>query len=119
MPGSDFDRPPPGQTDYDHLISEDQNGFEISVNNTYLAGIEVVRGIVSGWNCTFRKGVKPTNYIGDIFGSLGGHPDFGLGSITDGKRVESKDHASQRQRTLGTREMGRRRQLSTLRMGKM
>ena len=117
--GSDFDRPPPGQTDYDHLIFEDQNGFEIAVSNTYNAGIEVVRGIISGWSCTFRKGIKPTNYIGDIFGSLGGHPDFGLGSITDGKRVRPEDHSSHAQRKLATREMSRRRQLSTHHMGKL
>lgn len=39
------------------------------------------------WNCTFKAGVKASNYIGDVFGSLGGEPDFGPGSITDGVGV--------------------------------
>ena len=25
----------------------------------------------------YKQGIKATNYIGDIFGSLGGVPDFG------------------------------------------
>ncbi|GJN86152.1 hypothetical protein PLIIFM63780_009729, partial [Purpureocillium lilacinum] len=29
--------------------------------------------------------ISPTNYIGDIYGSLGGNPDFGLGSLTGGR----------------------------------
>lgn len=39
------------------------------------------------WNCTFKDGVKASNYIGDVFGSLGGEPDFGPGSITGGNGV--------------------------------
>lgn len=53
----------------------------------YRAGIEIVKGIVADWNSSFYHGIAPTNYIGDIWGSLGGHPDFGLGSITGGRRV--------------------------------
>ncbi|KIH89490.1 hypothetical protein SPBR_07294 [Sporothrix brasiliensis 5110] len=82
--GSDFDRPPPNETAFDNLRIADQNGFEIAIDNIYLAGVEIVRGILDGWHSTFRKGVKPANYIGDIFGSLGGEPDFGPGSTTDG-----------------------------------
>lgn len=78
---SDFDRPPPGTSAYDHLLLSSQGGFEPSVENIYNAGIEIVRGILTSWNCTFAKGVAPTNYIGDIFGSLGGEPDFGPGSV--------------------------------------
>lgn len=94
--GSNFDRAPPGSTDYKHLAFNDQNAFEVSVANSYIAGVEVVRGIVDKWNCTFSKGIKPTNYIGDIFGSLGGQPDFGLGSITDGKGYLPSGSAPQR-----------------------
>lgn len=86
--GSDFDRPAPGQSSLEHLTVTNQNGLDIATANLYHAGIEVVRGIVSGWNSTFRQGVAPDNYIGDIFGSLGGFPDFGLGSITRGERVD-------------------------------
>lgn len=82
--GSDFDRPPPGVTAFDNLVTADQNGFEIAIENIYNAGVEIVKGILKNWDCTFKKGVTPANYIGDIFGSLGGEPDFGPGSLTDG-----------------------------------
>ncbi|KAL3957958.1 hypothetical protein ACCO45_008536 [Purpureocillium lilacinum] len=67
------------------VMRADQNGFSIAINNTFTAGIEIVKGIVRGWNCTFRQGISPTNYIGDIYGSLGGNPDFGLGSLIGGR----------------------------------
>ncbi|CCC05583.1 unnamed protein product [Sordaria macrospora k-hell] len=81
--GSDFDRPPPNVTAYQHLL-EDQNGFSTAVANLGKAGAEIVRGILQGWEQTFQTGIKPTNYIGDIFGSLGGQPDFGPGSQANG-----------------------------------
>lgn len=85
--GSDFDRPPPGVSAYDHLLIMDQNGFEIAIENIYNAGVEIVKGVLDGWNSTFKDGVEPSNYIGDVFGSLGGEPDFGPGSITNGTGV--------------------------------
>lgn len=75
-------------SDWEHLTRTDQNGFQIAIDNIYNAGVEIVKGIISGWNCTYRRGIKPTGYIGDIFGSLGGEPDFGFGSLSQGKRVE-------------------------------
>ncbi|KAK6214255.1 hypothetical protein LQW54_004481 [Pestalotiopsis sp. IQ-011] len=86
---SDFDRPPPDGTAFDHLLIDDQGGFTPSVQNIYLAGIEIVRGILTSWNCTFAQGIEPTNYIGDIFGSLGGEPDFGLGSVFNSERAQA------------------------------
>lgn len=91
--GSNFDRPPPRLSDWQHLRRTDQNGFLIAIDNLYNAGIEIVRGIIFDWNCTYRHGIKPTNYVGDIFGSLGGEPDFGFGSITEGTKVESGGHS--------------------------
>ncbi|ROV94953.1 hypothetical protein VMCG_08301 [Cytospora schulzeri] len=85
--GSDFDRPPPGISAYDHLLIMDQNGFDIAVENIYRAGVEIAKGVLADWNCTYKDGLKATNYIGDVFGSLGGEPDFGPGSITDGLGV--------------------------------
>lgn len=85
--GSDFDRPPPGVSAFDNLRVVNQNGFPIAIDNIYNAGIEIVNGILTDWNTVFSNGVKPQNYVGDIFGSLGGNPDFGPGSITHGKRV--------------------------------
>ncbi len=75
--GSDFDRPFPGQAVTSNLFSANQGGFEPALQNIYLAGIKVVEGILGGWKDVYEEGVKPTNYIGDIFGSLGGTPDYG------------------------------------------
>ncbi|KID77622.1 Purine nucleoside permease, partial [Metarhizium brunneum ARSEF 3297] len=87
--GSNFDRPPPGLSDWEHLRRTDQNGFMIAIENLFNVGIGIVRGIVSDWNCTYQRGIEPTNYIGDIFGSLGEEPDFGFGSITEGKKISA------------------------------
>jgi Purine nucleoside permease (NUP) len=57
----------------------------IAIDNIYNAGIEIVKGVLDNWSSVFEKGIKPTNYIGDIFGSIGGDPDFGPGSLTGGK----------------------------------
>lgn len=86
--GSNFDRPPPGVTAYEHLLVNVQNGFPIAVENIYNAGVEIAKGVLCDWNSTFKDGVKPSNYIGDVFGSLGGEPDFGPGSITQGLAVQ-------------------------------
>ncbi|KAE9398868.1 purine nucleoside permease [Gymnopus androsaceus JB14] len=77
---SDFDRQHEGETAAANLFG-DSPGFEPSVLNIYLAGIKVVEGILNGWKEQFEQGIKPTNYIGDIFGSLGGQPDFGPGGL--------------------------------------
>ncbi|CAJ2513109.1 Uu.00g012280.m01.CDS01 [Anthostomella pinea] len=74
---SDFDRPFPGEAATTNLLYADQGGFEPAVMNIYLAGVQVVTGILDGWNSTFAAGVNASNYIGDIFGTLGGEPDFG------------------------------------------
>ncbi|KAG9023507.1 hypothetical protein FRB95_012991 [Tulasnella sp. JGI-2019a] len=76
---SDFDRPYPGQSVLQNLVYSNPGSFIPSILNIYLAGVKVVEGILEHWDSTFEKGVKPTNYIGDIFGSLGGTPDFGPG----------------------------------------
>lgn len=78
--GSNFDRPPPGVSVYDHLLVLHQNGFKIATQNIFNAGIEIVRGIIGGWDHGFGKGIESENYVGDIFASLGGQPDFGPGT---------------------------------------
>lgn len=87
--GSDFDRPYPGESDVDNLLYADQGGFEPAIQNIYIAGLPIVKAILSDWTegRNFSHGFKPGNYIGDIFGSLGGMPDFGPGSITGGNPV--------------------------------
>ncbi|OOF92865.1 hypothetical protein ASPCADRAFT_399127 [Aspergillus carbonarius ITEM 5010] len=76
---SDFDRPYPGESARENLLYATTGAYEPSVQNIYNAGVKVVEGIINNWNSTFAAGVKPSNYIGDIFGTLGGTPDFGPG----------------------------------------
>lgn len=89
--GSDFDRPYPGSNCLDNLFSVSQGAFQSALHNLFLAGSPVVQGILSGWRQTFSDGVKARNYIGDIFGSLGGKPDFGPGGEFDDNPVQSRD----------------------------
>ena len=87
---SDFDRPYAGEADTFNLFYANQGGFEPAIQNIYLAGIKVVEGILTEWDSTFKTGVKATNYIGDIFGSLGGTPDFGPGSMFNNNPVTKR-----------------------------
>lgn len=87
---SDFDRPYPGEPDTVNLFWADQGGFEPAVQNVYLAGVKVVEGILSGWNSTFAVGVNATNYIGDVFGTLGGRRDSGPGAQANDNPVLAK-----------------------------
>ena len=93
---SDFDRPYIGESDsvadanLQNLFYADQGGFEPAIKNIYLAGIKVVEGILNEWDSTFKKGVPASNYIGDIFGSLGGKPDFGPGSTFNNNPVKKR-----------------------------
>ncbi|KAF4977121.1 hypothetical protein FZEAL_6309 [Fusarium zealandicum] len=106
--GSNFDRPPPGRTDLEHLTDAQQNGFSIAIDNIFNAGVEIVKGIIKDWDCKFRDGVKADNYVGDIFGSLGGEPDFGFGSLTRGERLVPGG----RDGGLAMKEMDRRKTLT-------
>ncbi|OAP64641.1 hypothetical protein AYL99_00613 [Fonsecaea erecta] len=94
---SDFDRPPPSISQIQNLLYVDQGGFEPAIQNIYLAGVRVVEGILDGWNSTFAKGVAPTNYVGDIFATLGGTPDFGQPSafITKKKKRDVGAHEAE------------------------
>ncbi|KAG2180161.1 hypothetical protein INT43_003949 [Umbelopsis isabellina] len=72
---SDFDRPPPGETVLFNLVYAEQGAFEISLENLYIAGSPFVKDVVKNWH-EYEHGVKPSNYIGNIFGTLGGKMDF-------------------------------------------
>ncbi|EJD44076.1 putative purine nucleoside permease [Auricularia subglabra TFB-10046 SS5] len=87
---SDFDRPYPGQSPLDNLLYAHQGGHDPAVHNIYLAGVKVVEGILDNWNSRFRAGIEPTNYVGDIFGTLGGEPDFGPGNRFERTVVASR-----------------------------
>ncbi|KAJ5296185.1 hypothetical protein PENANT_c021G01146 [Penicillium antarcticum] len=96
---SDFDRPYPGSSAVYNLLYADQGGFTPALKNLYVAGIKVVEGILDGWNTTFAAGVKPSNYIGDIFGTLGGTPDFG-----PGRKEALVDSGAYKKRSLSKRQ---------------
>ncbi len=90
---SDFDRPYAGSSDTFNLFYANQGGFEPALQNVYLAGVKVVQGILQGWGPIFEKGITATNYVGDIFGTLGGKPDFGPGSMFNNNPVVLKRSA--------------------------
>ncbi|KAH8669496.1 purine nucleoside permease-domain-containing protein [Tricladium varicosporioides] len=81
--GSNFDRPHPGISCMDNLFHVTQGGFIPSLENLFNAGNPVVRGILAQWETKFAAGITPKNYIGDMFGTLGGKPDFGPGYQTN------------------------------------
>ncbi|KAG5730259.1 hypothetical protein E4T56_gene10585 [Termitomyces sp. T112] len=95
---SDFDREFPGQTAAANLFGN-PGGFIPSILNIHLAGVKVVQGIINNWDGTFASGIAPTNYIGDIWGSLGGNPDFGPGSIFGGQKPVVKLFRTSRTRS--------------------
>ncbi|KAF8853574.1 purine nucleoside permease [Acephala macrosclerotiorum] len=110
---SDFDRPYPGESVEDNLFYASQGGFEPAIANIYLAGTPVVKGILDGWTKTFEKGVEPKNYIGDIFGTLGGTPDFGPGAqfgpsglVTRDSQEEIKDRRALYRRSAMKGKLG-------------
>ena len=47
---SDFDRPWPGESALYNLFYAPQGAFEPALENIYLAGREVVMGIMNNWN---------------------------------------------------------------------
>lgn len=96
---SDFDRPYLGEAATYNLFWSDQGAFEPALQNIYLAGVEVVTGILDGWNSTFAAGINATNYIGDIFGTLGGTPDFGPYTPADSPVLEKRGLGAGKGRT--------------------
>ncbi|KAI0643436.1 purine nucleoside permease [Trametes meyenii] len=92
---SDFDRPFPGQSAAANLFG-DTPGFGIALTNVRTAGVPVVMGIVARWEEEFEAGVEPRNYVGDIYGSLGGAPDFGPGSLFGGRKALVEQRRSSR-----------------------
>ncbi|KUJ13148.1 purine nucleoside permease [Mollisia scopiformis] len=72
--GCNFDRPPPAEFSEMPLHSS-HGGFEIAIENLYSSGIEIVEGILLGWQETFEAGIVPDNYVGDVLGQSGGRPD--------------------------------------------
>ncbi|QPC71149.1 hypothetical protein HYE68_001901 [Fusarium pseudograminearum] len=69
---SNFDR---GHEDKPHQLPfvMDKGGLGPSTRNLYLTALKVIKGILEEWPTRFEAGIAPQNYIGDIFGSLGGN----------------------------------------------
>ncbi|KAH8769453.1 purine nucleoside permease-domain-containing protein [Hyaloscypha sp. PMI_1271] len=101
---SDFDRPFPGLSVLDNLFYSDQGGFLPAIQNIYLAGTPVIQGILKSWDSKFKKGVAPKNYIGDIFGTLGGTPDFGPGNVFAGASAKRDVEEVQDRRSMYKRK---------------
>ncbi|KIV99342.1 hypothetical protein, variant [Verruconis gallopava] len=87
---SDFDREYPGESAAFNLFYSTQGSFLPAIKNLYLAGLPIVQGIISEWDSVFKAGLPAPNYIGDIFGTLGGKPDFGPADfdVTPSKKRE-------------------------------
>lgn len=82
---SDFDRPPPGVDPIYPLTKAPQGGFGPAIQNILPAGRPFVEDVVANW-ALYEGGITPTNYLGDIFGTLGaeyGPADFGTGTKGD------------------------------------
>jgi purine nucleoside permease len=76
---SDYDRAPPDEDEVFHLLYADQEGFEPSIDNIFLAGHEIVKDVLMYWHGTYLPGLAPGNYIGDLWNSLDSKvaPDIG------------------------------------------
>ncbi|KAJ8603400.1 hypothetical protein MRB53_042167 [Persea americana] len=87
---SDFDRPYAGEPDTVNLFYANQGAFGPAIRNIYLCGVKVVMGI------------KSPNYVGDIFNTLGGTPDFGIPAdwFTKSQVISRRDLGSKRRRAL-------------------
>ncbi|HEX5656701.1 MAG TPA: hypothetical protein VFX59_05870, partial [Polyangiales bacterium] len=54
--GSNFDRPYPGQSTYDSLVTAISGGFVPAIQNLYNAGGPLIADIVKNWR-QWRRGV--------------------------------------------------------------
>ncbi|RLV91179.1 Purine nucleoside permease [Spathaspora sp. JA1] len=80
---SDFSRPPPSMNAIEYFFNRTDGGIQASLDNLVLAGEPIVKDIVKNWEKVYADGKKygSKNYVGDIFGTLGGTPDFGKSSF--------------------------------------
>ncbi|KAK5994798.1 Purine nucleoside permease [Cladobotryum mycophilum] len=83
---SDVDRPHPGQAVLDNLFNPLPT-YDSALQNVWVAAKHVITGIIGQWDEKFRSGIEPDKYVGDLWGSLGGTPDFGPGVESGGKPV--------------------------------
>ncbi|KAK0529344.1 hypothetical protein OC834_003720 [Tilletia horrida] len=68
--GSDFERAPPGLTEYE-AFEYPQGGFGPASANVFIAGLPVVQDILTNWEGAFKHGVPhQTGFYGDIWQTL-------------------------------------------------
>ncbi|KAI0011225.1 purine nucleoside permease [Xylariaceae sp. FL0662B] len=84
---SDFDRQYPNQTAIDNLLSGTA-AYDSAVENVYVAGHSIAKGIIGSWQETYKSGIAAQNFLGDVWGTLGGKPDFGPGRESGGSDVD-------------------------------
>ena len=76
--GSNYDRPSKNESILQGLLYRYQtNSLQTAVGNMVLVGDAIISDILDNWDACYASGVKASNYIGDIMGTLGGIPDFG------------------------------------------
>ncbi|KAJ3574933.1 hypothetical protein NPX13_g4209 [Xylaria arbuscula] len=71
-----FDREPTTDVPPELPWVMDSGGLVTAVRNLYITGVKIIQAMLASWSSEFERGIKPDNYIGDIFGSLGGKPDY-------------------------------------------
>lgn len=82
---SDFDQGPPGMSAAEYFTeSSEGSAFTSAVSNLWNAGSPFVLDVVKNWDTLYENNTfAAKNYYGDVFGYLGGEPDFGIGSYYD------------------------------------
>lgn len=82
---SDFTRPPPSRAnDTVAWFNDPQSGgASAAFANLPIAGMPFVEDVLNNWDTIYLTGetYAPKNYIGDLFATLGGEPNFGKTSF--------------------------------------
>lgn len=83
---SDMATPPPSLSNntVEFFNEVSQGGSKAAFSNLVIAGEPFVRDIVEHWDDVYAMGTySADNYLGDVFGTLGGEMDFGSDSWKD------------------------------------
>lgn len=78
---SNFARGPPSLENdpVDYFLNHPKGGIDHSLDNLYVGGWPFISDVIEHWEDIYSEGsaLRAENYVGDIFGTLGGKPDFG------------------------------------------
>lgn len=77
---SNFVRAPPSlESDpLNFFLNYPKGSLQLALDNIYIGGWPFVNDIVTNWKELYSTNTFPSaNYVGDIYGTLGGKPDFG------------------------------------------